>query len=79
MKGEIETAKEAYHMLEMAETAVHKSKKAYEVAHHEHTSLQYELTTAQNLGVAAKIEKVRAIAEWQSVTYVHIHCYLVVL
>ena len=59
MKGEIETAKEAYHMLEVAKTTVHKTKKAYEAAHHEHTSLQYELTTAQNLGIAAKIEKVR--------------------
>ena len=59
MKGEIEAAKEAYHMLEVAETAVHKAKKAYEAAHHEHTALQYELTNAQNLGITAKIEKVR--------------------
>ena len=59
MKGEIEAAKEAYHMLEVAETTVHKTKKAYEAAHHEHTALQYELTNVQNLGITAKIEKVR--------------------
>lgn len=61
MKGEIESAKEAYHMLEVADAAVHKTKKMYETAHNDHTSLQNELTTAQSVGVQAKIEKVRKL------------------
>ena len=59
MKGEIEAAKEAYHTLEVAETAVHKTKKTYEAAHHEHAALQYDLTALQSSGVAGKIDKVR--------------------
>lgn len=59
MKGEIEAAKEAYHALEVAEAAVHKTKKIYEAAHHEHSALQYELIALQSSGVAGKIEKVR--------------------
>lgn len=61
MKGEIEAAKEAYHQLEVAEQAVQKTKKIYEATHHEHTALQYELTTVHSLGVQAKIEKVRLL------------------
>ena len=58
IKGEIEAARESYHSLEVAEAAVHKAKKIYEAAHHDHTALQYELTTLQSTGVAGKIEKV---------------------
>lgn len=58
MKGEIEAAKEAYHMVEVAEGVVHKAKKSYEAAHHEHSALQNELTSVQSLGITAKIDKV---------------------
>ena len=62
MSGEIEAAKEAFHAQDVAKTNVHKTKKAYEQAHHDKTVMQSELTTLQNLGTAAKPKDVDKVS-----------------
>jgi len=62
LAGEIEAAKEAFHAQEVAKATVHKTKKAYEQAHHEKTVIQNELTTLQNLGTAAKPKDVDKVS-----------------